>query len=337
MDTLIPHTERFVFNLFKDKLSSEYIYHNFIHTQFVVLKLNEILSVEEVSESDRLALTLAAWFHDVGYIYNDEEHEKQGQIIAEEFLKENQANIELIQKVKKLIAATQLNYEPENHLEKIIKDADFSHFGDKNFEKVSFQLKCEIELKEKVEISEAVWNRKNYEFLTQHHRFYTDYAKNNWQNIKMEHVFRIQEMIRNEKEIEEKERLRKNKVEKINKPDRGIDTLFRVTLNNHTRLSDIADSKANILLSVNAIIISIALSTLLPKLASDKNQYLIMPTMIMLAMSVVCIIFAILATKPNISNTTFTATEVKKRKINLLFLGISIKCKLTNMKKQWMN
>ena len=59
----------------------------------------------------------------------------------------------------------------------------------------------------------------------------------------------------------------------MKKPDRGIDTLFRVTLNNHTRLSDIADSKANILLSVNAIIISIALSTLLPKLASEKSLF----------------------------------------------------------------
>src|SRR5690625_5904524 len=46
-----------------------------------------------------------------------------------------------------------------------------------------------------------------------------------------------------------------------------------------------------------------------------------MPTMIMLSVSVVCIIFAILATKPNISNTSFTASEVKIRKINLLFFG----------------
>lgn len=285
------------------------------------MKLHEILTAEEVEESDRLALNLAAWFHDVGYINRDEGHELEGQLIAESFLKENQVDVEMIDKVKKLIAATNLNYEPQNHLEKIIKDADFSHFGDRNFQKISFQLKCEIEQKENVEISEAEWNRRNYDFLTKQHRFYTDYAKLNWQNVKMDHVFRAQEMIRNEKEIADKEKIRKNKVEKLKKPDRGIDTLFRVTLNNHTRLSDIADSKANILLSVNAIIISIALSTLLPKLASEKNHYLIMPTLIMLGVSVVCIIFAILATKPNISNATFTANEVKIKKINLLFFG----------------
>lgn len=321
MEKLIQHTERFVFNLFKDKLSSEYTYHNFLHTQYVVLKLNELLTEEKVDESDRMALTLAAWFHDVGYVIKEDGHEIEGQKIAENFLKENQVDAELIEKVKQLIAATHLNYEPQNHLERIIKDADFSHLGDSNFEKISFQLKCEIERKENIEISDAEWNRRNYEFLTQQHRFHTNYAKNYWQNVKMEHVIRTQEMIRNEKVIADKEKLRKSKVEKLKKPDRGIDTLFRVTLNNHTRLSDIADSKANILLSVNAIIISIALSTLLPKLASEKNHYLIMPTMIMLSVSVVCIIFAILATKPNISNTSFTASEVKIRKINLLFFG----------------
>jgi hypothetical protein len=60
-----------------------------------------------------------------------------------------------------------------------------------------------------------------------------------------------------------KPKKRKQKKELNEKPGRGVDTLFRVTLSNHTRLSGIADSKANILLSVNAIIISIALSSLI--------------------------------------------------------------------------
>ena len=87
MEKLIQHTERFVFNLFKDKLSSEYTYHNFLHTQYVVLKLNELLTEEKVDESDRMALTLAAWFHDVGYVIKEDGHEIEGQKIAENFLK----------------------------------------------------------------------------------------------------------------------------------------------------------------------------------------------------------------------------------------------------------
>ncbi|MBN8147853.1 hypothetical protein J0J24_24265, partial [Vibrio vulnificus] len=87
----------------------------------------------------------------------------------------------------------------------------------------------------------------------------------------------------------ETRKARKKKAES----SRTIDTLFRTTLRNHTSLSAIADRKANILLSVNAIIISICLSTLIPKLDSPSNAHLIYPTFILLFFSVATIIFAI--------------------------------------------
>lgn len=321
MEDLILKAEQFVFNLFKDKLSCDYTYHNFLHTQFVVNKLDALFEAEGINAVERNLLTLAAWFHDVGYACCDVGHEEKSAQMAEEFLNENQVHSEIIDKVKQLIMATQLHHEPQNQLEKIIKDADNAHLGDASFEEISAQLRRECELKEKKTISDAAWNERNYEFLTKGHRFFTQYAQRNWQDVKFKHAVNIQEKIRNQEALAEKAQLKKSKIEKINQPDRGIDTLFRVTLNNHTRLSDIADSKANILLSVNAIIISIALSTLVPKLASPKNEFLIIPTLTMLLMSVVCIIFAILATKPNVSNTHFTMEDIKSRKVNLLFFG----------------
>ena len=92
-------------------------------------------------------------------------------------------------------------------------------------------------------------------------------------------------------------------------------------MNNHTRLSDIADSKANILLSVNAIIISVCLSVLVPKLDAPKNTHLIIPTFFLLLSSVLTIIFAILSTKPNVTKTNFTKQDIADRKVNLLFFG----------------
>src|SRR5690554_8164002 len=69
--------------------------------------------------------------------------------------------------------------------------------------------------------------------------------------------------------------IKEKKLKKLERPERGIDTLFRVTLRNHTQLSAIADSKANILLSVNSIIISIILTAIIPKLDSPSNSHLI--------------------------------------------------------------
>ena len=86
-------------------------------------------------------------------------------------------------------------------------------------------------------------------------------------------------------------------------------------------MSDIADSKANILLSVNAIIISVGLSVLVPKLDTPKNTHLIIPTFLLLLSSVMTIIFAILSTKPNVTKTNFTKQDISERKVNLLFFG----------------
>ena len=122
-------------------------------------------------------------------------------------------------------------------------------------------------------------------------------------------------------EKSDKALLNKKKLEKLESPERGIETMFRVTLNNHTKLSQIADSKANILLSVNAIIISVALSTLIPKLDAPSNSHLIVPTFIMIISSVACIILAIMSTRPKVSSGTFTRKEIEEKKVNLLFFG----------------
>lgn len=321
MKDLIQSTEDFVFGLFKDSLNSNYTYHNFLHAQYVVSKAREIAAVENVNEADTDLLIIAAWFHDTGYVVGEENHEVKSCEIAERFLREHQLGEAEIEKVKQLILATNLSNTPQNLDEMIIRDADCAHVGSSDFDGLSSQMKRELELKTGGEISEGEWDIMNYNFLTKIHRFYTDYALREWQPTKLKNTIKTQQSISNQQEKENKERLKQSKLDKLDKPDRGIDTLFRVTINNHTRLSEIADSKANILLSVNAIIISIALSTLLPRLASAKNEYLIFPTLTMLFVSVICIIFAIMATKPNVTKIPFSKEDIKSRKVNLLFFG----------------
>jgi len=120
---------------------------------------------------------------------------------------------------------------------------------------------------------------------------------------------------------------------KSDSPDRGIQTLYRVTLKNHITLSDIADTKANILLSVNAIIISLALSNLIPKLDNPSNDYLIYPTVIFVTFSIIAMILAVLATRPNVTSGEFTKDDVAQKKVNLLFFGNFHKMKLEEY--QW--
>ena len=98
-----------------------------------------------------------------------------------------------------------------------------------------------------------------------------------------------------------------------------MQTMLRLTSANHIKLSDMADSKANILISVNAIIISVILSILLRKLQTDP--YLTFPTIFFLASSVATIVVAILATRPKLSSGLFMEEDVTNKKTNLLFFG----------------
>lgn len=317
---LIAQAEQFVFNLFKDKLSTAFIYHNFEHTQTVVKAVIELGQAQQISEADLEQLILAAWFHDTGYIVKGcNEHEAESILIATDFLQQQQKGAIYITTVVNYIKATKFDHIPQNDLEKIIKDADFKHFANENYMYVAEWLRKELEMTCQKVYSDLEWLKENLRMFQKMHHYYTPYAVMHWQPMKEKNSKRL------EKRIQKMENtaaaIPENKKNKEERPERGIDTMFRVTLNNHTRLSEIADSKANILLSVNTIIISIALSILIPKLDNPKNAHLIMPTFVMLLFSVITIIFAILSTRPKVTSGVFTPKDVEERKVNLLFFG----------------
>ncbi|MDH1602266.1 Pycsar system effector family protein [Empedobacter sp. GD03739] len=324
MNQLLLDIENYVFNLFKDNLSLDFTYHNFMHTVKVVEAIKTLSTEEQISTDLREKLLIAGWFHDTGYTKTVQGHEKESANIAKQYLSEHNFDENYINEVQDYILITTLNSVPKNIGEAIVKDADNYHLGQTEYPKISELLRDEIAKICHKEFSDYEWHLENRNFFLNVHHFYTDAAKKHWQKGKEENLIYTQNKI---KEIEligdipNKYEIKKKKNDKIQQPERGVDTLFRVTLNNHTRLSDIADSKANILLSVNAIVISIALSTLVPKLGSPKNEYLLLPSIVMLLSSVVSIIFAILATKPNVTYESFNEEDVKNKKVNLLFFG----------------
>lgn len=102
--------------------------------------------------------------------------------------------------------------------------------------------------------------------------------------------------------------------------------MFRTSLKNHMELSAIADNKANMMLSVSALVLSIVISSLASKL--DKHSELIVPTIFIVLVCLVTIVLATLSTSPKITGGKFSTDDVKKRKANLLFFGNFHKMKL---------
>ena len=325
METILVEVEKYVTTLFRDKLPVTCIYHNLGHTLRVIKSLKEIIESEKIDEENAENLLITGWFHDVGYIEGCENHEERSTQMASEFLSKKNVTEERIKPINSLILATKMGYEPKTLLEKAIKDADTSHFGKKSYSEISELLREELEQTENKKYSDSEWTKENISFLTKNHRFYTDYALNNWQPTKDRNLSSLYKSLKKHKKDEKKHKVKKEelalKKNKARTPERGVETMFRVTLRNHITLSNIADTKANILLSVNAIIVSLVLANLIPKLDNPSNTYLIIPTIIFVLFTTTAIVLSVLATRPNVTRGEFTKEDVKNKKVNLLFFG----------------
>ncbi|MFS4468632.1 Pycsar system effector family protein [Maribacter sp. 2210JD10-5] len=326
MSAILEKTENFVVALLSNELDNNYLYHNLRHTQRVVKSTKELLNSCALSDSENEAILLAAWLHDTGYTQETDNHERKSCQIAKTFLEKEGYNAKMIDQVLACIMATVRYAEPKSIHEEILRDADASHFAQKSYLETADLLREELKLLGIADYSHKEWLNANIKMFRTEHRFYTDYAKENWQAGKDKNLRRLVKDKKSEKEIAKKEALKAKY--KSESPDRGIQTLFRVTLKNHITLSDIADTKANILLSVNAIIISLALSNLIPKLDNPSNEYLIYPTVIFVVFSIISMILAVLATRPNVTSGQFSKEDVKQKKVNLLFFGNFHKMKL---------
>jgi len=325
MNPIVQEAESFVLALLNSKLDSKYVYHNLSHTQRVVEKVIEICEASSFGELDKENVIIGAWFHDTGFIKGATNHEMESVKIAEEFLKNHKFSEDRIAVVASIILSTNMDEIPQNELQFTIRDADCAHLASKNFFEYTELLKTELELTSDQKIKNGDWLNTNIEFLSKKHKYFTDYALKNWSKGKSKNLSRL---LKIQSEFREKDKKFKQKNEEISLkkskgevPERGVETMFRVALRNHITLSDIADTKANILLSVNAIIISIAFSTLIPKLDNPSNTYLLIPSVIFILFTVACMILSIMATRPNVTRGKFTKEDVANRKVNLLFFG----------------
>jgi predicted metal-dependent HD superfamily phosphohydrolase len=322
-DNIYKKVAQHVTKVFDEYPHPNLVYHNLDHTRKVVERVQEIAAHYQLNEQDMLAVYVAAWFHDVGHLFADiPTHEQKGVELMREFMTQHGAEESLISSIESCIIATRMPHEPKNMLEEILCDADTYHFGTNDFKKTNKQVRKEYELRNFT--TYIIDWEKNTVDLLERHRFFTSYCQvllsdgkqKNIERARRKYLKTVNAIVHAEQEEEEDPKLAKAKQSLVS---RGIQTMLRLTSENHLRLSDMADSKANILISVNAIIISVILSVLMRKLEVDT--YLTIPTILFLISSVVTIVIAILATMPKISEGRFTKPDVINKQINLLFFG----------------
>lgn len=333
MTDIVSVTDDYILHLFKEQLPNTFVYHNYTHSKRVYKSINEIIEDSQIDVKDATILRLAALLHDTGYIVTREGHEEESVKIARSFLESKDVDKEIIDGVENCIMATKFKGTPSNKLEEIIRDADSSHFGKDYFEEASEFLRQEYSLQNVQHFSAREWRDENISVLIEKHQYYSEYALKNWQPQKEKNLADLIASRKKDKKKLKKEQLKAQyKADaKNSSPERGIQTFYRVALRNHIKLSDIADTKANILLSVNAIIISLVLANLLSKL--DTNSFLIIPTAIFVISSATTMILSVIATRPNVTRGEFTKEDVENKSVNLTFFGNFHKMELSQY--QW--
>jgi len=116
-----------------------------------------------------------------------------------------------------------------------------------------------------------------------------------------------------------KSKKRKEKLSNALGTNRGIETMFRSAYRVQMDLTGLADNKANMMISINGIIISIIIASVAPKL--DANPWLLIPSTVFLLGTLISIVYAILAARPRVSSQPITLDDLRHSEGNILFFG----------------
>lgn len=304
-------------------VKSSLVYHSVEHTRSVVSAFEEIGDAMNLSDKEMELGLIAAWFHDTGYSRKCAMHEFESIHIFDENAVKGDFTAEEVTVIHKLILSTKMPQKPSTILEEVLCDSDLHHLGTDSFYELSKLLRKEVEGESGIEIGKEKWNRDSYYFIRDHN-FFTSYAKEKF-GAKQEDNAKLIRTKTKEFVIQDKaQKSLESKLEKVNekldkKPTRGVETMFRITSRNHLQLSSMADSKANIMISINTILISILISGYASRMA-EYPQY-VLPVITLVLVSLATIVLSVLATRPSVSEGKFSKKDIQEKKTNLLFFG----------------
>ncbi|WP_242921134.1 Pycsar system effector family protein [Pontibacter liquoris] len=335
--TIIKAAGEYVLQLFKEQLSKKLVYHNYRHTFETVTEAQELGRMSHLAPDELQDLVLAAWFHDTGYTVTYDGHEEESKRLATDWLQERQYPQERINRILGCIEATQAGVQPQGQLQTLLVDADLSNMGKASFAATAELLRVEWEIYRNKFFTEREWAKFQLNFLLSTSFLSTEaqhkYAAQLGLNIQEQ-----RKLLSTEEKHKKKEEKKHRKT--LAQPKRGIETMFRNTYKTHLDLSGIADNKANMMISLNAIILSVIITYLSAKTSVIGTDYthhrsLIIPIGTLLLTTLGSVIFAIISAQPEITSLKLrkNSSRVNTRQVNLLFFGNFTKLPLEDFRK----
>ncbi len=338
-ERILQEARAYIRTLFEEKGREGLTYHDIAHTEYVAGQARLIGQHSGLNPGELNLVETAAWFHDSGFIIQSEDHESESKNLARNFLGEKGVSGDLIEKVTGCIEATRMPQDPgDNLLAKVLCDADMAYLSEEFYIQRTNLLRKEWNHESEQKLSRKEYYEETIE-LFGNHRYFTTYARSTFSPGKEKNLQLLHSLLEEKnKEVNEKEKKKAKKrkkhkadrskeemkkmmrkMDKDKMPGRGVESMFRLTARNQINLSSIADNKANILISINTIVLTVLLSIGIGKISD--YPVITIPAIFFISTCLITIIFAILSTRPKISSGKFSKEDIHQKRINLLFFG----------------
>jgi predicted metal-dependent HD superfamily phosphohydrolase len=329
---LVESARQYVLTLWNEHRDKRLVYHNFSQTAEIA-RLTEIVGRQSKLPDEVIeTAVLAAWFHSAGYLYDYHNFSEKSAVSAEFFLAERRFPSDKIHRVRQCIITAMTNMHPKPLESQLLCDAITAYNLTESFDKRAPLLRLEWELVDKKNMSDAAWQEYLFQQLLDA-VFYLSYTKTAYEPLVNQQFLKQKQVVDSlaaeasnppisisKKAATSVEGAKLGNFEGVGKGNlkAAIQTYFRTNMANHIQLSAIADNKAHIMISVNSILISVAISMLTYKTLTNQNPMLLLPIVIFLVTSLTSLIFAVLSSRPRVSNSP---QVMGNGKVNPIFFG----------------
>lgn len=164
---------KYAAELLEQRLPLIYTYHSAWHTCKEVVGMSERLAdLEGIDGEERILLVTGAYYHDIGFTQQRENHEMVGAQYIKTILPQFGYSVKQIKIIEGIVMATRIPQTPHNLLEEIVADADLDSLGRVDFWNRSLALRTEMAMLG-IYFSDQEWCERQRAFLKQHHYFTT--------------------------------------------------------------------------------------------------------------------------------------------------------------------
>ena len=318
--TVVDRARAYVRERFAEDLDPIYLFHNYAYAEEMEEQAGELAALAKFDEKTTERFRLAALFYPVGYVGGSDDFAQRS---AGELTAWSKKDGYDPGPAPSWISAAPAAAPKDELPVRLLHDCAWGWLGRKRYDRRSDLLQLEWEAIEGKQGDPVKFGRKMQDFLLKFN-YLTNQGKREYDQRRRKNVSKQQS---NNYKIQQKE----VKAKTGKNFGRGIDTMYRTAFRNHINLSRIADDKANMMISINTIILSILIAvsgaglSFFEDLVFDSPEFLA-PIIILLMSSLTAVIFAVFSARPKV-----TEYRIKKRKLleskeaSLLYFGNFLK------------